>query len=446
MRRCACQRTNRTKEVEETATKERWLKGNRWKPKPPRRRIDQGIARQYRRVPRKKLDTSLFTAIVFGILTPLIALLQWNGVLSVGWKLSLAGYFVLTAIGLGAFWKWEVASNWKPFKRYGWASIMLAVLVGVSVTGVVKQYGTEHPRPSEVAKAPKQETEIKPEQYQGPRIGVQLQPGLSVDSKDIRATGAVITIWNARASVLKNSYVLLEMPPIQATEHFRSDKNPERVQILAGQKAGARFVELWSKELSPAEHHSIEVTFQRKQEVGSFNEWREKYHYGSEIELQGQYVMGSEIPTKDLAQRQASGGGLERPAIERMTNGDLRGRIRAFVVQMRDWDAAWEETDMRLINDYMEASRKAGTDEAARAKERAQYRDSSTQRDVGYKNEYNNQFAVTAIMYRDELVRRLGPQPVEDFLTRPMALEGTVQHRTVVATANYLEKLANKLP
>jgi hypothetical protein len=41
---------------------------------------------------------SLFTAIVFGILTPLIALLQWNGVLSVGWKLSLAGYFVLAAI------------------------------------------------------------------------------------------------------------------------------------------------------------------------------------------------------------------------------------------------------------------------------------------------------------------------------------------------------------
>jgi len=137
---------------------------------------------------------------------------------------------------------------------------------------------------------------------------------------------------------------------------------------------------------------------------------------------------------------------LSRPAIERMSNSDLRGRIREFASQMRNWDAASEETDRKLSDDHLVAMRKAGSDEAARAKEWAQYTQSFTQRDVGYKNEYNNQFVATAISYRDELIRRLGPQPVEDFLTRPMALEGTVMHRTVVATANYLEKLANKLP
>jgi hypothetical protein len=251
---------------------------------------------------RKKLDTSLFTAIVFGILTPLIALLQWNGVLSVGWKLSLVGYFVLTAIGLGAFWKWEVASNWKPFKRYGWASIMLAVLVGVSVTGIVKQYGTEHPRPSEVAKAPKQEAEVKPDQHQRPEIAVYLQPGLSVESKDIRANGAIILVWNAGTSVLKNSDAILEMPPIKKTEHDRFDKGSERIRILAGQQAGARFVHLWAKELQPTEHHWINVTFERKYEVGSLDEWHEKYHYGSEVMVFGQTVTGRPILTKDLAQ------------------------------------------------------------------------------------------------------------------------------------------------
>jgi hypothetical protein len=251
---------------------------------------------------RKKLDTSLFTAIVFGILTPLIALLQWNGVLSVGWKLSLAGYFALTAIGLGAFWKWEVASKWKPFKRYCWASIMLAVLGGVSLTGIVKQYGTEHSRPSEVAKAPKQGTEIKPEPNQGLRVGVYLQPGLSVESKDIRVTGVIILAWNAGTSVLKNSDVILEMPPIKKTEHDRSDKGSERIRILAGQQVGARFVHLWAKELQPTEHHWINVTFEHKYEVGSLDEWHEKYHYGSEVRVFGQPVMGHPISTKGLAQ------------------------------------------------------------------------------------------------------------------------------------------------
>jgi len=137
--------------------------------------------------------------------------------------------------------------------------------------------------------------------YQGPRIAVQLLPGLSVHSKDVRATGAVITIWNARAVELKDSYILIEMPPIQTTKYFPSDKNPERLQIMAGEQAGSRFVELRAKELSPSEHHSIEVTFQDKQDVGSFNEWREKYHYGSEIELMGQYVVGSTMTEKDLA-------------------------------------------------------------------------------------------------------------------------------------------------
>jgi hypothetical protein len=257
---------------------------------------------------RKKLDTSLFTAIVFGILTPLIALLQWNGVLRVGWKLSLAGYCVLTAIGLGAFWKWEVASKWTPFKRYAWASVMLTVLGGVSVTGIVKQYGAEHSKPkeeapgqSEVAKTPNR-TEIKPEAHQGPRVGVYLQPGLSVESKDIRATGAVILIWNAGTSLLKNSDVILEMPPIKKTEHDPFDKGPERIRILAGQQIGARFVHLWAKELQPTEHHWFNVTFEHKYEIGSLDEWSAKYHYGSEIMVFGQPVSGHAIPTKDLAQ------------------------------------------------------------------------------------------------------------------------------------------------
>jgi hypothetical protein len=105
----------------------------------------QSSIRQTIPVQRQTIDTAFFVAIVFGILTPLIALLQWNGVVTVGWKLSLFGYAVMTFIVVTAFWYWERASAWSYPKRYSWLFGTFMVLSVISATGVTKQYRHEHP-------------------------------------------------------------------------------------------------------------------------------------------------------------------------------------------------------------------------------------------------------------------------------------------------------------
>src|ERR1700683_311766 len=91
-----------------------------------------------------KFDTPLVVAILSNIPTPLVALLQWNGVLSVNWKLSSLGYAVLVFLGLWAFWKWESVSHWNRTWRLGIASAMVLFLGTASVIGVVNQYRREN--------------------------------------------------------------------------------------------------------------------------------------------------------------------------------------------------------------------------------------------------------------------------------------------------------------
>lgn len=141
-------------------------------------------------------------------------------------------------------------------------------------------------------------------------------------------------------------------------------------------------------------------------------------------------------------------GELARPAIERMSNKDLRGRISAFASQMRNWNAKWEQADEAFEQNQQAENMKIPlSDKAAMQQHFLKESQQSAQRSIQFRNEYNNQFAATAITYRDELIRRLGPQPIETGMNRPLALdEGWIERQSVIATANYLEKLANKLP
>jgi len=62
---------------------------------------------------------------------------------------------------------------------------------------------------------------------------------------------------------------------------------------------------------------------------------------------------------------------------------------------------------------------------------------------------YKNDFEVDAINYRDELIRRLGPQGppnVPGPAHIPLSLNGWIAPMSVNATAYYLEELAKKLP
>ena len=178
-------------------------------------------------------------------------------------------------------------------------------LIGARVLG--KPTGIVASKPaSETAPAASQAKEEP-----SPRVGVQIQlmPGLSVDAQDTRVSGAVVQFWNNTKEDIKNSDVILEMPPLKRVKKDAIEYDParfggsswSRFQILAGTKRGARFIHLWAKYLEPNEHHFVEVEFEHKYEVGNLDEWGKKYHYGSGVALEGQYVMGTPMATKDLA-------------------------------------------------------------------------------------------------------------------------------------------------
>lgn len=93
---------------------------------------------------KKHIDTSLLLAVVGVITTGFVALLQWNGVVSIRWAFSLAGYALLTACSLLAFWKWEVSSSWSKSRRIAVFLALMTALSGISGLGVVTQYQREH--------------------------------------------------------------------------------------------------------------------------------------------------------------------------------------------------------------------------------------------------------------------------------------------------------------
>lgn len=94
----------------------------------------------------KTLDTSLFVAILSFPVTGIIALLQWNGVVTVHWALSLVGYVALSSLSLWSFWRWEFVHNLDMVVRFLFSVVLGMLLVVVSTLGVASQYRREHPR------------------------------------------------------------------------------------------------------------------------------------------------------------------------------------------------------------------------------------------------------------------------------------------------------------
>jgi hypothetical protein len=135
-----------------------------------------------------------------------------------------------------------------------------------------------------------------------------------------------------------------------------------------------------------------------------------------------------------------------KSALEKMGSKALQTRVIDFANQMRTFVATYHDTEMRIFDSGREQMM-ATQDEAKRNelwKQQTQRSDAlSRQFDLDYKRNFSG----AAVAYRDELLRRLGPQPPEDPLNRPLALDEVwVAPTSVEATAIYLEKLARKLP
>jgi hypothetical protein len=150
----------------------------------------------------------------------------------------------------------------------------------------------------------------------------------------------------------------------------------------------------------------------------------------------------------------------ERSALQKMSNKALRDSVVTFANQLRAMTARNNQQDEEISNQWQtesisitRANAQTGqpqTDEQKHALDQAWQRliqgeeASSNQ----YQLEYKTNFAADAVSYRDELIRRLGPQGPPDIGPPhiPLSLSGWITPMSVDATALYLETLAKKLP
>ncbi len=99
---------------------------------------------------RRGFDTGFVVTVISGLATPFVALLQWNGVVTVTWLLSLCFYVILVAVCIFTLLRWESAYGWRPSRRWGIAAGVSVALLAVSSIGVQQQYRREHPRQDQI--------------------------------------------------------------------------------------------------------------------------------------------------------------------------------------------------------------------------------------------------------------------------------------------------------
>jgi len=133
-----------------------------------------------------------------------------------------------------------------------------------------------------------------------------------------------------------------------------------------------------------------------------------------------------------------------------MSNRDLRERVVTFSKQMVEWDAAKAQQERAMSDKNRNEMTKIPREDRTRLDEVWNRGvQETTQFYSNYSMEFNRDFAATAAAYRDELLRRLGPQPTPTApreRSMPLVFTGWVTPMSVPATAIYLQKLAVKLP
>lgn len=144
--------------------------------------------------------------------------------------------------------------------------------------------------------------------------------------------------------------------------------------------------------------------------------------------------------------RKASEAQDNRSALERMSNAALRSKVLEFSKTMLEVTAKYDA--MGSANtDAMMTQISRTKDEKERSALFIRMTDTSTRLYNQFKLEFGRDYLAQAILYRDEFIRRLGPQPPPRGEEGPTAFDGTfVNTMSAYGTAVYLQKLAYKLP
>jgi hypothetical protein len=166
-----------------------------------------------------------------------------------------------------------------------------------------------------------------------------------------------------------------------------------------------------------------------------------------------QQVLGHVLSNSDPKQSAAmwksifSSAALQRPAIERMSNKELQSKVISYANDLRKFIADFEVKERGHIDQQMAAMRAVPTED--RSKQTQIWNEQNQITANMYSQltlDFKENYLGNAITYRDELLRRLGPQPADTGINRPLALDGWIAPMSVDATATYLDKLARKLP
>jgi hypothetical protein len=147
----------------------------------------------------------------------------------------------------------------------------------------------------------------------------------------------------------------------------------------------------------------------------------------------------------------------DRPALQKMSNKKLLDSVVAFAKHLRTLVAQNEQQEEDNSMHWHDAipfpTTQPPTEEQKKGFGSSVGANESTSpaalKSVSANLTYKNDFQVDAVNYRDELIRRLGPQGPPNVPGRipiSLSLNGWVAPQSVDATADYLEELAKKLP
>jgi hypothetical protein len=137
-----------------------------------------------------------------------------------------------------------------------------------------------------------------------------------------------------------------------------------------------------------------------------------------------------------------------RSALEKMSNKVLKAKVLEFVGRMSEWSKQMHNAESAMWERSMNEMR-SGTpaDKTAQIEMMNKQSNQYMQFSNVFADDFRTQFAGAANNYREELLRRIGPEPIKrEIGSRPLALEGWVTTIGVDETIVYMDRLARKLP
>jgi hypothetical protein len=147
------------------------------------------------------------------------------------------------------------------------------------------------------------------------------------------------------------------------------------------------------------------------------------------------------------------GAGVEPPAIQRMTNAQLRQRVIDFANEMRRYKADQDRSQDSAIESEQQKNAKLRASGASEAQIKQDW-DQSRQQDMRRYSEQSlyiqTEFVGRANEFKDELDRRSGPQPMTDMETHLSFWYGggigNFSSMNLQVMADYFERMARLLP